>query len=270
MSYRRRSDNLIRLVGPTNASTGVSLDSASGAACIANIYDERKECQLETLKTRIRSDAAVSAVALEIPVFSPVVLEAGDTIGITHDNGTVSTYSISSMTPGSDYDTITIGSGLTEEISAGHEIRLTKKGSAAVFYPIVANDIVPMADDTLEYESDALVLAIKTLLTVYRTTATEDGEPAANQESYLVFRNVTAGFVISTGKRIRTRLGGDITMSQYPAAGPTVAGTDTWGWEGTIPDTTVLGLGQKIRTDILFNGGAGLQLVESFVESVVE
>lgn len=66
----------------------------------------------------------------------------------------------------------------------------------------------------------------------------------------------------SAGRRVRVRLGGEITMSEYGT--PKLGRTD-WGFQGTLPgDHPGLEIGQEVDIEITFVGapGGGLDALE--------
>jgi len=270
----RRGDNVVYWpIGPTNQTTGAALDqvalnaaSPTGSAVI-RLYNERKECRIAELVTRTRSAVAESGTVLEVPVISPFPFEVGDSVRILFDQGSDVQYTISTVTPGSDFNELTLNTGIFKAIVAGHPVRLVKKSASSVQYPVTVADVTPDQSDEIEYETDDLSLAKKSSTFVRFSTATEDGDTAENQASYCIITSTTAGATVSVGRRVRIQLGGPITQQEY---GTVSAGSDAWGFAGTVPDTLVLPDHGLVGIEGEFACGAGLKYIEKWTVKVVE
>ncbi len=78
--------------------------------------------------------------------------------------------------------------------------------------------------------------------------------------------------VVWKGRVARLITASPITLSAYgtfPSTPDAIAGDATWGYRGTLTDTQAgLEIGQRVRIEINFNGGGGLQLLET-IDAIV-
>lgn len=276
MAIRHLADHIVRYVGPTNSLTGVVLDSASGASGLVRVFNEHKEAKIGVFETRLRTAAAAAATTITIPHLEPQPIKASDVL-LIEDGKRWNSVVVSSVTPGTDettpgtnFDTVVLASGLANAAAAGARVCLITKSLGSSILPITEGSEGIETGDVLEVETDtAGTLYSATAGRVDSVRATEDGELAKNQPSAraLVFSSGTSIQASSHGRRVRVKLGGDLTMAQY---GTALAGRDDWGWAATIPDTHPgIKLGQLLRVEINFNGGAGLADVATLIEPVV-
>lgn len=276
---RRYASNLVRYKGPTKVSGDTVLNAAAGATSLLRVFDVSKQQHLRAATTRLRTDVAASVDIWLIPHIVPAWIEAGDTVTIITDTGVRHETSITSLvagtdedTPATNFDTVTVGTAATTPCSEGNGITLLTKGTTGVIYPVEVLQTGFAQADAVEIETNTPgTLHGTTVSLVQKTKSTEDGEIAPEQPERTVLTLALASTVaVSVRRRLRRKIGGDITMAEYGVT-PHVAGADDWGWEGTISDSLVgLEEGDLLQLEIHFNGGAGLIDIESLVEPVVE
>ena len=276
---RRHADNLVRYKGPTAVSGGTVLDVAAGASSTFKVLDDAKEQEVAAAVTRLRSAAAAFETDLEIPHIIPQWLTTNDSIHIELADGSTMQTFVVVVTPGTDegtpatnFDTLTISVlGLDSAAVAGAKITLVHKAAPNVVIPVKRHVDPFELGDNVEAELDAVpgTLDVQVVSQIQKTTHTEDGEIATNQEAYDVV-TLASGFsgAVSAGRRLRNTLGADVTMSEY---GTVTAGSADWGFEGTLADSYAgLETGKTVKLEIHFNGGGGFKDVVSMVEPVVE
>ena len=272
---RRGSDTLIRYVGPTNTSSGAAIPSGGGVSSTLRLFDTGREGMFIVGKTRLRTAVALGATALQVPSFRTLYFfEASDTIEVDLDDGTVHTSVLASIDPLMSYDTLNLGTPMANAAAAANEIRLIRKGVAGTRFPAIAFKKPWEIGDTVEIETNTVgTFATSTVLqfreiTPYELAAEATPTPALNQPLFYILIVAPAfGAAINAYRKIRCKLGNDITMTQY---GTAVAGADDWGWEGLIPDTLAnLRPGQTLEAEVRFNGGAGLADVKTLRLPVV-
>jgi hypothetical protein len=282
MPLIRGADNRIEYRGPVKASDNSMLDNAGASATgLIRLFNERKEHLVAAAQTRLRADVAVSGSTFLIPHIIPAWLDNGDTISIVTDEGqtwetTISSYTAGTgkSTPSTNFDTIVVDGTVPGACAAGAIITLKTKVAVSKHFPVITKTEEMEPGDVCEIESDTGISDDETIFTIRVTQSSEDGETAANQAEYKVVTFVaknTQPVSTNVPRRIRVKIGADITMDEYPV--PPVAAT--WivsgGFEAVIPDT-LLGPehGDLFRIECHFNGGAGLQKIISILEPVVE
>lgn len=260
--HTRGSDTRILYPGPINSTTGVVLDSVAGASATLHLFDGSLESVVAVGRTRIGTDAAMSATSIVLPHFTPQWINAGDTIEIVMDNGWTHTTTVTGVTVELGSDTIGLASGLAYQASAGNRVSITSKASVASTCPITSQqrELYPgLLLDVVILGSGAIITP--TILQVTRIQADEldsSGNivPAPNQERFLTMTTTAQfGAVLPAGSRIRVRVNASIAMTQY---GTAVAGADDWGWQGVVPSSFYARLGSTVEAEVRFNGGSGL------------
>ena len=287
MSITRGADNLVRVLGPTKKSDGTALDNSNeSATSVFRLFYEHKEHSTVEAKTRLRTAIVASGAIWEIPHIVPLWLEAGDTLSILTDAGELHETTIVSIAVGTDkdtestnFDTLTMTAGPSTGCEIGAPITLKIKATTALILPAEAKNQEFESGDTLEFHTDTAVLDVLTLSTVRTTQSSEGGETAPDQSEYKVLTvagGTTAPITTNALRRIRCKLGADISMSEFPTGGAGTPPVDaTWvlsgGFSGSIEDTKLgLEIGDLMRVEVHFNGGAGLQSIVSTLEPVVE
>jgi hypothetical protein len=286
MPIRRDADNLVRYPGPIRESAGTVLDQASGAACVARVYDEQKECAVLAAETRLR-EAFSDGPTVTIPHIVPQWIQAGDTMLMELDSGLWVNFTVDTVTPGTDENTpatnfdtlgitVTKPAGISAVAAIGNRLQLSSKGSSAadqqipiqVKYnpPARLDEVTLWTTDPATPERDMVVDFIHT------TYATEDGEIAVDQDEVQVLSIIGQSIsnTLAIGGMIRTEIGADITMAEY---GTPVAGAQDWGWEGTFADSMPdLREGSMVRIIITFNEAVlpGFKDTVNLIEPVVD
>ena len=123
---------------------------------------------------------------------------------------------------------------------------------------------------------DGLSLRDRTASRVFGgVRATEDGAPAANHpDDPQVILGNALNQAASVGRRVRVKIGSDVTMAEFPSGGAVgypdpVAWKASGGFSGAIADTQVgLAIGDLIEIEVHFDGGAGLFLIDRLTERV--
>ena len=268
------SDNLIALTGPVDRSTGGAV--ADSGTVNARLYDESKETRTVALVTRTTRDETSAATSVQVPLFSPNPINAGDTVRVYLDDGSVKEAALSGVTPATGYMTLTCGA-LGVAAAAGSRVEIRTTATAATKLVIPADTSLALGD-TVDFAAVPATQQ-RTITQIQRLVATEDADnvaatPAPNQPWFDVITLDSAlGTATPADSLIRAYLGADIALSSFgtfPTSNP-VAGDTAWGFRGTIPDTQVgLAPGQRVRIEIVYNGGAGLQKVTALVATVRE
>jgi hypothetical protein len=279
------ADNLARILGPTRKDTGVALDNTnSGATSLARMFDERKETEICLATTRFRASENSGSSSFTIPNIYPQWLEAGDIITIVDDFDQRYERTVSLVTGGTDidvpatnFDTVTITGVIETNTSAGTKVFLKRKAATAVYFPIRAPQRQWEDGDAYELRANDLSAQTGTIAAYFAATdSSQDGAIAIDQAEYAVMELAAPTVLADVGSRIRAQIGGDIAMSEFPSGGAgtppdPVAWVGDGGFSGTIPDTQLgLKVGDMIRVEIHFNGGAGLQLIDAVLAPVVE
>lgn len=271
----RRSDNLLRFKGPVDVLNNTAI--SAGATCTFNLYDERKQGKVAPFVTRARQSAAAGQPDIEVPYFVPeMIVAAGPVFRIVYDNGSEELLTMLSKatTLGNLYETLTFSSNLSYAIDTGTKLYLEQ--FAGSYVPVVFPDQEPDIGDTVEFELSDFTTQQDTVDGTHYSYAQErapgddDLPEAANQNEYRVLE-VAAGIAppdsLLVHSRVRTLVAGPLTANLY---GTPAVGSDEWGYAAILPDTTALEVGQKLRVEVSFDGGAGLAWSESWVEEVVE
>ncbi len=285
MVITRGADNLFRINAPTKRSDGVPLDSTNASAtALFRLFNLGKAHELHPAVTRLRT-ANLSTITFEVPHLVPLWIEVGDTILVETDDGEIDSLVIATVTPGTDagtpatnFDTFTTGAAVAADCRVGAKVTLHQKGSTALTIPISgapAGKLVVGDEVEIQRNNFTLKTAVPTRIWG-GIHATEDGLPATNHpdDPEAILLPSSLGSAADTGRRVRVKLGGDVTMAEFPSGG--AAGYPspvTWlkngGFEGTIADTEVdLSLGDLIEIEIHFDGGAGLALIDRISEVV--
>lgn len=288
MTIIRGSDNSVKLLGPHKESDGSALDfTNAGATSTFELYDDRRETRIIPARTRLQADAVIG-LTFTIPHIVPQWLESGDSILIIGSDGEKMRRIVNTITPGTDeltpatnFDTVAVTVALSEASSKGSEVTLVKKGSGAVVLPIYVPRVAyaAVAGFVVEVQQDDLTVKSGILDGAWDATiSTEDGAIALDQDEYPILQ-LAAGITtnVSVERRIRNKLTvSPIAMSEFPSGGAgTPPNPDTWrslgGFVGTIPDTDItMDIGDQVRVEITFDGGAGLKLILASVEPVIE
>lgn len=281
MKIRYQSDNTIALSGPVNADLDAAVALSPPPTVTASLYHERKEVRTVEFVTRLTLDEPSTVTVIALPKTTPAVFEAADTLAIDQDNGTVHETTIVSVNVGNaGFDEVTITAGLTAAASAGSTVRLTKKGGTSVILVIQSpgGPIALEKGDTVVVDRDigAATFAVNQVRTI---TSVEDAANvtatvARNQATFeCIELSAALSGAVSSGRSVRRKLGTDITMASFgtfPTSNP-LLGDSSWGFRGLITDAHVgLEIGMTVRIEVIFNGGADLQMVKSLRANVVE
>ena len=278
--HKRLTDTLIQYVGPINELTGAVLDQdaldASGGSALFRVFDLGKSAETILARTRLRSAVAAAGASLEVPAFTPAFIEAGDTLVVSQDDRSAHESTVSSYTPAAGFDTIVLAGGLVSAAAAGSSVYLATKAAGGLVFPYrqLDRDCPVARVDDLELETDTpATYDARIVSQVQRVSANESNSAgtivkAPNQEFFdALTLTVGSATAISAARGIRRKLGGDVTMVEY---GTPVAGEDTWGFQGAIPDTLgSLVVGQSLYVEVHFDGGPGLKDIDDLTLPVV-
>lgn len=286
MKIHYLEDNLVEIAGPTD----VALDSAVEAATVtATLYDENAETTVATGITRLREDAAASATTLTVPMFTPVWIKGhatdGDGIEIDLDDGSVHTTSVAAYAAGSEgteFDTITLTTGIPTAAEQGRQIRIFQKNNGVDDF-LVESAKGLEASDTVEITAQDLTLNAATITQIIEIQSQEQDPdnvenvlvPAPNQRPQTLVQLIStiAAVDLRQRARVRRRLGSDVTMTIYGTPRNPGDFSYTWGYRGVIPsDQNFLRAGQTVRVSVAFQetGGSTLTGVRDVMAQVVE
>ena len=280
MALKRYCDNLIRYIGPVLVSTNTALDESNTDSVTLRAYVENFAMTSIRASTRtLDADVAIGAGTFTMPYFPIQWLEVGDEIEWTNEFGERRTAAITVVTPGTDRHTeatnstaVTFSPVNADILSENTEIRMIKKGVDNGKIPVeLAADAPTGASLQAEIETDDVggdqTVAIDADDPVPWVEATSLGETAPNQDRFRILdvTGLSGGGPISPGRRVRVKLGADITMDEY---GTPVAGADDYGFEAILPDTvTPTKVAQGIRLEVTCIATTGpTQDIDSIVE----
>jgi hypothetical protein len=285
----REVDNLVRYIGPykKTANTPIDIATESGAVVTLRLYLEDYEMRVISGSTRLREDIEIGATSMTIPHFNIPFIQTGDHLEWESETGdfirrTFTTYTAgtSKATPATNFDTISWTDGaMIERCPKGTKIRLAAKAAdndkfAVSFKSRMLPGFYGLSAEVETGTQGVLATqAINAVSPVTYVEASEDGDPAENQEVFPILDAGVpiSGVVVQLDARIRVKVGSDIPMAGY---GTAVAGNQDWGWEGTIPDIigggSTLGRGETIRLTVTLSGVAGFADVHSILVPLVE
>lgn len=233
--------NMLRIVGPLDKD-GAVIDS--GVTCTAKLFDEAKDTRVYGWEAYLTAEAAAGQAVLSLDVVNASVSHfIGDTLTMLDESGVTVNYVILSADEANNQVTLT--SNLTSTVPKGRRVLTLTFDTGRAFLPLER----PLIDvrDRFEIEQEDGTFYAGIVSSIYEV----------REKRAVRTTSITTDQVLP-GASVRRRYGlSDVTgFSLY---GTPVAGSKLWGWEAAIPSANLaeMQVGELVRAEMLFNGGAG-------------
>lgn len=240
MAWTYRADNLIYLYAPINDVT--KLPMADDSTVTALLYDTALDTKVAKRIVRLTADA--EALTDTLAVDSTIGIEDGDTLEIPLNDGSISDETVDSTTA----LTIVLVGTLDSAAKKGGEVRKIVTSATGVILT-VGKARGWAKGDTADYEQDDLALVSETV-------------SAVNEKLGLITLPAGPTAVVSVGRRVRQRVGAQITsFSSFGTFPTTVATTDPaselWGFVATVDkDHAGTYFQQRVAYQVIATDGA--------------